>query len=102
MMASKPRSASPEKNRGTDHGGTRRLRRSPPTTKSYWSRPDAFAPRGRCMRRFTNAPVRSPRRAPRARTAEETNATAGGPEDHEEDDPSRSNGREDSKTRNDP
>src|SRR2546423_1735038 len=28
MMASNPRSASPEKNRGTDHGGTARLRTS--------------------------------------------------------------------------
>src|SRR3989440_7788833 len=94
MMARSPRSGSPEKNRGTDHDGTRRLRRSAPTTKSYWSRPDAFAPRGRCILRFTKAPARSPRRAPKARTAEATNATAGGPKDHEEDGARTSNGRD--------
>src|SRR5207247_11047071 len=88
------RSASPEKNRGTDHDGIARLRNSAPTTKSYWSRPDAFAPRARCIRRFTNAPTRSPRRAPKDRTAEATHATAAGPEDHDEDGHNRSNGRD--------
>src|SRR5437762_12938649 len=94
MMARRPRSASPEKNRGTDHDGIARLRNSAPTTKSYWSRPDAFAPRARCIRRFTNAPTRSPRWAPKVRTAEATNATAGGPKDHDEDGARRANGRD--------
>src|SRR5213595_1324347 len=75
MMARRPRSASPEKNRGPDHEGIARLRRSPPRTKSYWSSPDAFAPRGRCIRLLTKAPARSPRRAPKARTAEARRAS---------------------------
>src|SRR5207244_71245 len=94
MMARSPRSASPEKNRGTDQDGMARLRNSAPTTKSYSSRPYAFAPRGRCILRFTNAPTRSPRRAPKARAAEATNATDGGPKDHDEDGARRSNGRD--------
>src|SRR5438445_422903 len=74
MMARSPRSASPEKSRGTDHHGMVRLRRSAPTTKSYWSRTGALAPRGLCMRRFRKAPARSPRSAPKARTAEAAKA----------------------------
>src|SRR5438034_1213916 len=75
MMARRPRSASPEKNRGTDHEGIARLKRSAPRTKSYWSSPDAFAPRGRCIRLLTKAPARSPRSAPKARTAEAPRAS---------------------------
>src|SRR5438552_7753559 len=102
MMARSPKSASPEKNRGTDQDGIARLRNSAPTTKSYWSRPDAFAPRGRCRRRFTNAPTRSPRRAPKERMAEAANATAGGPKDHDEDGVRRWNGRDRRSPRIDP
>src|SRR5213594_4001927 len=43
-----------------------------------------FAPRGLCIRRLRNAPVRSPRSAPKARTAEAPNATPTGPNDHVE------------------
>src|SRR5207249_7096010 len=57
---------------------------SAPTTKSYWSRTGAFAPRGLCIRRLKNAPARSPRSAPKARTAEAANAKPYDPEDHVE------------------
>src|SRR5436309_1550574 len=75
MMARRPRSASPEKNRGTDREGIARLKRRAPRTKSYWSSPDACAPRGRCIRLLTKAPARSPRSAPKARTAEAPRAS---------------------------
>src|SRR5438128_2830042 len=94
MMARSPMNASPEKNHGEHHDEISRLTSTAPATKSYWSRPDAFAPRGRCILRFTNAPTRSPRRAPKARAAEATNATGGGPKDHDEDGARRSNGRD--------
>src|SRR5436309_528618 len=102
MMATSPRSASPEKNRGTDHPGFVRLRRSAPTTKSYWSRTGAFAPRGLCIRRLMNAPARSPRSAPKARTAEAPNATPTGPNDHVEFGAKRLNGAVKSRPRNAP
>src|SRR6266516_1941499 len=94
MMARRPRSASPEKNRGTDHVGIARLTRSPPTTKSYWSRRGALAPRGLCIRRLMDAPQRSQRRAPNARKAEAPKAPAGGPNDHEDAGSRISKGRE--------
>src|SRR5207245_2788833 len=102
MMARSPRSASPEKNRETDHHGMVRLRSSAPTTKSYWSRIGALAPRALCIRRLTNAPTRSPKRAPKARTAEAANATPYDPKDQGELGATRLNGTDRSKPRNAP
>src|SRR5438876_958618 len=48
---------------------------SAPTTKSYWSRTGAFAPRGLCIRRLKNAPARSPRSAPKATSVDIGNPT---------------------------
>src|SRR5207244_1655325 len=84
------------------HPGFVRLRRSAPTTKSYWSRTGAFAPRGLCIRRLRNAPARSPRSAPKARTAEAPNATPTGPNDHVEFGAKRLNGAVKSRPRNAP
>src|SRR5947208_271682 len=82
--------------------GIVRLRRSAPTTKSYWSRTGAFAPRGLCIRRLRNAPTRSPRSAPKARTAEAPNATPIDPNDQVEFGAKRLNGTVKSKPKNAP
>src|SRR2546430_4079656 len=84
MMPRRPRSASPEKNRGRTQGGTARLRTKAPIRKTNGSSRVASAPRGGCSRRFTKAPARSPRSAPRAKTAEAPKAVAGDPKDHDE------------------